>query len=537
MIKASLVVLGCAIIVAPLCYGKQRGQAFELSAATIINRFQGQQYRLGRIDFTGNTHTKNPVIRRMIPLNEGDIFNVVKWEQGLEQISRSGLFEPITSSDVTLKLDDKNAVVDAEVRLKERDHQRIDVSAGGGTTGGFAVGIDYANINLTGGGDRLSGRLRAGSRERSIGVEYSAALLWKTPVIIDTAGFYRRLEYVDARTADEQRPLFVERTGGASFGLSFPFTSSRSALGTATRASLSYSFTTTNLLDTPGRSSVSIGEISQDNIRIASLTPSIVHDTLDRNFDPSEGSRLIIATELSARLLGGSLNTIMPAVDYRWFYPLDRERSEPRVIGLRVRASHIAGFGEPLRTQALAAVGGVPIFRRFFLGGETEVRGYDVNSIAPLARVDRFLAPPGETPILLSSEIRPVGGDTRLVVNAEYRTPLIWQFSGAAFFDLGASFNARSLKEERFESTTLVEPFREPLPLLTLLRPLDARDARFPQYRISLGGELRFQIPFLNIPVRLIFAVNPNAQRNLPESLLLAPERKVAFRFGVGRTL
>ena len=516
--KTSWTALACAIILAPLCYG-------------------GQQYRLGRVHFTGNDHTDELVIRRMIPLNEGDLFNTVKWEQGLEQIGRSGLFEPITQSDVTLKIDDKNAIVDAEVRLKERDHQRVDVSAGGGTTGGFAVGIDYANINLTGGGDRLSGRLRAGSRERSVGAEYSAALLWKKPVIINTSGFYRRLEYVDARTADEQRPLFVERTGGASLGISFPFTTSRSALGATTRAGFTYTFTVTNLLDTPVRSSVSIGEISQDNIRTASLTPSIVRDTLDRDFDPSQGSRLIVAAELGARLLGGSLNTIMPTIDYRWFYPLDRERSEPRVIGVRVRASHIAAFGKPLNTQALAAVDGVPIFRRFFLGGETDVRGYDVNSIAPLARVDRFLVPPGEMPILLSSEIRPIGGDTRLVVNAEYRTPLIWQFSGAAFFDLGASFNARRLKEERFEGTTIVEPFREPLPLLTLLRPLDATDARFPQYRVSLGGELRFQIPFLNIPARLIFAVNPNAQRNLPESLLLAPERKVAFRFGVGRTL
>lgn len=512
-------VLACTVITAPPCYG-------------------AQQYRLGRLTITGNARTDLPVIMRMIPINEGDIFNLVKWEQGLEQISRSGLFEPVTPADVTLTFDEKNGIVNAELRLKERDHQRIDVSAGGGTTGGFAAGIDYANINLTGGGDRLSARLRAGSRERSAGAQYSAALLWKNPLRIDLAGFYNRLEFVDARAAGVDRePLFVERTAGASFGISFPFTAARSALGAATQASLSYSLTSTNLLDAPMNSSVNIGEISQEKIRIASLTPSIIHDTLDRDFDPREGSRLVVATELGARLLGGSLNAVMPSVDYRRFFRLDRARREPRVIGLRVRASHIASFGERLSAQALAAVDGVPIFRRFFLGGETEVRGYDLNSIAPLARVDRFLAPPGETPILLSSEVRPVGGDSRIIFNAEYRTPLIWQFSAAAFFDLGASLNARSLKEERFESTTRVEPFTQPLPLITVLRPLDRSEDHFPSYRASLGGELRFQIPFLNLPARLILSFNPNAQRNLPESLLLAPERKVAFRFGVGRTL
>ncbi|HJQ68538.1 MAG TPA: BamA/TamA family outer membrane protein [Blastocatellia bacterium] len=519
MMRMAWLVLACTALVAPPCYG-------------------AQQYRLGKLSITGNRRTDDLTVRRMIPLNEGDIFNLVRWEQGLEQISRSGLFEPVTSADVTLTFDEANGVVNAELRLKERDHQRIDVSAGGGTTGGFAAGIDYANINLTGGGDRLSARLRAGSRERSAGAQYSTALLLKNPVRIDLAGFYNRLEFVDARAAPEERePLFVERTAGASFGISFPFTAARSALGAATQASLAYSFTSTNLLDAPVRSSVNIGEIDQERIRVASITPSIIHDTLDRDFDPREGSRLVVATELGARLLGGSLNAAMPSIDFRWFHRLDRERREPRVVGLRLRATHIAAFGERLSAQALAAVDGVPIFRRFFLGGETEVRGYDVNSIAPLARVDRFLAPPGETPILLSSEVRPVGGDSRIIVNAEYRAPLIWQFSGAVFFDLGASLNARGLKEERFESTTMVEPFPEPLPLITVLRPLDAGEDRFPNYRVSLGGELRFQIPFFNLPARLILSFNPNAQRNLPESLLLAPERRVAFRFGVGRTL
>ena len=114
-------VLACTVITAPLCYG-------------------AQQYRLGLLHITGNARTDELIVRRMIPINEGDIFNLVKWEQGLEQISRSGLFEPVTPADVTLTFDEKNGIVNAELRLKERDHQRIDVSAGGGTTGGFAAG-------------------------------------------------------------------------------------------------------------------------------------------------------------------------------------------------------------------------------------------------------------------------------------------------------------------------------------------------------------------------------------------------------------
>jgi hypothetical protein len=72
---------------------------------------------------------------------------------------------------------------------------------------------------------------------------------------------------------------------------------------------------------------------------------------------------------------------------------------------------------------------------------------------------------------------------------------------------------------------------------LTVLGPLAGVEDRFPAYRLSLGGELRFTIPLLNMPVRLISAANPNAQRRLPDSFVVAPEKRFIFRFGFSRTL
>jgi hypothetical protein len=107
----------------------------------------------------------------------------------------------------------------------------------------------------------------------------------------------------------------------------------------------------------------------------------------------------------------------------------------------------------------------------------------------------------------------------------------------AAFGDFGTSMNLRKLKEERFESTTRIEPQGTTATVLTVLRPLSGDETRFPGYRLSLGGELRFTIPILNVPVRLIFAANPNAQRRLPDSFVVAPEKRFVFRFGFSRTL
>jgi outer membrane protein insertion porin family len=501
-----------------------------------VTLVEGRQYKLGRLDIRGNLRTNRLLIRRMIPLEEGEIFDYSKWELGIENINRSGLFDPISPRDVVFNYDGASGIVSVELQLTEHKHQRINVSAGGGTVGGVSIGIDYSNINLTGRADKLSARLRIGNREQSFTADYSTQTLTRLPLMVDLSGYYQRLEFVNRRAV---LPLFIQRTAGAAAGLSLPILA-------ATRAGLYYSLTSTGLLDSLGQASVLLDEIEQGGIRIASLTPLLLHDRLDRLLDPRRGQRLVLGSEVSARAIGGSLNTVKAFLDFRQFFPLDRRRrlkldggsnSEPRVIGARLRFAHIAGFGEPFHPQALSSVDGVPIFKRFFLGGETEVRGYDLNSIAPLARVDRFLIINGGQPDLISSDIRPIGGDTEFILNLEYRVPIAWRISAVAFFDLGASFNMHRLSEQRAERLVHIQPLGTPATLVTVLRPLEATEARLPDHRVSLGSELRFLIPKINLPLRLILAANPNAQNRPPSQTLVAPERKFAFRFGFSRTM
>jgi outer membrane protein insertion porin family len=502
---------------------------------------QAKQFRLGTLSFTGNAHTKEFVIRRMIPLDEGDIFNQSLWELGLEQINRSGLFEPLQPSDVVMKPDQVRGLIDVELQLKERDHQRVDMSGGGGTTGGASISLDYSNLNFTGRGDRFAARLRIGTRERSGAITFSTMSYGRVPISFDISGFFERLEFVNANSLTQTRePLFIERTAGASIGGFLPLNRSRYTIAAPTRVGLVYSFTTTNLADALLTTTTTPRALEQGGLRTASVTALLLHDTLDRELDPHRGTRLVLGAELGARAIGGSLNTIKPSFDYRRFWPLGdrgRDSAEHPAIGIRIRASHIHAFGEAFRQEALSTVRGVPVFRRFFLGGETEVRGYDVNSIAPLARVNRFVFSDPNAEPFLSTDVRPIGGDTEVVFNSEYRVPIIWRLSSAAFFDIGASFNARSLIKESFEAMTTVQSTGAPVTVLTVLKPLKSAQDFLPRYRASLGGELRFPIPILNIPLRLIFAWNPNAQRQVPAGALLAPEKRFAFRVGFSRTL
>src|SRR5262249_26334213 len=126
---------------------------------------------------------------------------------------------------------------------------------------------------------------------------------------------------------------------------------------------------------------------------------------------------------------------------------------------------------------------------------------------------------------------------TELIANAEYRAPLTRRLSGAAFFDIGAVFNARGVKEQQFTNPVQTNP---PVPntfLITAVRALGAIRDQIPKYRASLRLPLRGPVPVVPIPLRFIFAYTPNAQISPPPATLLAPEKRFAFRIGFGRTL
>ena len=495
---------------------------------------EGPLFTLGRLEVTGNLRTFDVVVRRMIPLYEGEVFDYLKLVAGIERLNRTGLFEPLAMQQVKIDYDTAHAMANVELPLVELDRQRIDFSGGGGTTGGVSLGVDYENRNLTGRADSFSGQLRIGNLERILSGRYSTILLTTRPIDFSLSGYYQRIEFVDARTrGGDRRPLYIQNAGGLNFGFAFPLERGRNSLAAPTRMGIYYSFTSSVLEELIAAGTPMARYQKQPSIRTGTLTPFFTHDTLDRGFDPRRGRRLSLGVDVGGRWLGGNINTVQPRVDYRQFMPLGLFREEPRVFGFRVRASHIAGFGEPFADSSLATVDGVPIFNRYFLGGENEVRGYQLNSVSPLARVDRFLVIENNPPVLFTTELRPIGGDTRLIFNTEYVVPIRNRLSMAAFFDIGASFNTRRLSEQRAESSIILDGI--PLKLITVLSPLERQLT--PAFRISLGGELRFSVPVIKLPLRLIFAANPNAQVRPAIPELVVPEKRFAFVIGFSRTL
>jgi outer membrane protein insertion porin family len=71
----------------------------------------------------------------------------------------------------------------------------------------------------------------------------------------------------------------------------------------------------------------------------------------------------------------------------------------------------------------------------------------------------------------------------------------------------------------------------------TVARLNESLFSKFTDYRSSLGAEIRFQVPVINVPFRLIYAYNPNARTGVVSGLPFNfNEKKSVFRFSIGRT-
>ncbi len=169
-----------------------------------------------------------------------------------------------------------------------------------------------------------------------------------------------------------------------------------------------------------------------------------------------------------------------------------------------------------------------------------------------------------------------VGGDTRLLFNFEYRIALAGPISLASFFDVGAVFNMRKYQDQVVTSNYVNQTITptgviinssgtiatrdelesaisgstgDGLPsgfrtiYLTgesrsynLLRLSENATSFLENRRASVGMEFRVQVPMINVPFRLIFAYNPNANPDITAPRVLSIERSTVVRFSIGRT-
>jgi outer membrane protein insertion porin family len=604
------------------------------TADITFNIEEGKQYTLHRLEFIGNTFTRDNVLRREVLLNEGERYNEQLWDLSILRLNQLGYFNPVKKEDATINTNEKEGQVDITMKVEEKGRQQISFTGGVSGIGGSYIGIDYSTNNLLGYGESLAIAVSGGNYQKVASFSFTEPYLKGKPISLGFSIFYQDYQFIGqgfgAVTSGNifggfsGQSLFTQRTKGASVSMSAPLSyfAKRFRMGRFVRLGLSYSFRTSDILDPAINSDPDVSKhipitFRQNGVTQSTLTPTISYNTLNSSLDPTLGQALTLGLAFSGGPLGGKVNTIEPTVEYKRFFPLFAGKEarakiesgkQTRTFGFRALFANISSFGTQFNSNSFSFVGGMPLFARFFLGGEDSIRGYNIRGIAPTAPIQATVTtrnlfavdgagnqlrvrkarnatansidPSVLDQFLLTDQPNTsvqqfpafLGGDTQLLLNFEYRIPIIGPLQFVPFFDIGSAFNLVKLADQAERSEFLPD---QPIGIVTLNpRGLQAtqreiRRATLPEtpsgglppgfkqvlikgeqlqtqmglfsqassgildnYRASVGGEFRIQVPVINVPFRLIFAYNPNARVDNPFFI----EKKKAIRFSVGRT-
>ena len=163
---------------------------------------EGKQFYVRRIEFVGNTTTRDKVIRREIALEEGSIYNSRLWELSLLRLNQLGYFDIMKPEDpnVTVRqLDEKNGLVDLTLKVHEKGRNSIGLNGGVSGLEGAFVGINYATNNFLGLGETLQVQASVGNLAKSVRFGFTQPYMFDRPLQFGFNVYYTKTKYDQAR--------------------------------------------------------------------------------------------------------------------------------------------------------------------------------------------------------------------------------------------------------------------------------------------------------------------------------------------------
>lgn len=440
-----------------------------------VKIFEGEKYYLGHLEVTGNTQTRDKVIRREFALDEGDVMNMEAVKKSIQKITQLGYFKLAEEPGFAVRPEEKK--VDVVIKGQETSRNEIQFGAGYSGFDGFFGQFSFQTRNFLGRGEVIGISAQLGKVSNYFDLSYTVPWFMDRNQSVGGSLFRRRVNYL---SIDERR-----QGGSAFYG---------KGIGLFDSVSLLYAYEDikanfpVRLAQTPPGQPPPPQKFTQTTGTTSSLTPAYRYDSRNDPFDPTRGFRLFAGLQVAPQFLGGSNVFIKPTLGSTLYIPVRIPRHG--LLGLNLEV----GYVKPI------SGGDLPIFERFQLGGEQSLRGFQVGAVLPLK--------PKTHQVFTDDSGRILGGNKFFVLNLEYQFVQVGPAKLLAFVDVGNNY----FETQNFDLSNV---------------------------RSSAGAEMRIFLPIFQAPLRFIYSFNldpvqPIDQFGFPISYL--KEKKSGFTFSIGRT-
>ena len=342
--------------------------------------FEGTQAYLHRLEFRGNTRTRDRVLRRNILIGEGSIFNTALVKQSISRVDYLGYIDEVEPDIVPLA---DPSQIDVTIHLNDTKQTEIQLAGGYSDYEGFYGTLGLSEHNLFGRGQSISISATQGKRTESFKLSFADEWIFDRP-------YYGSLSVWDT-TKDYDYSSQRSRGGSVTVGRGLIWNIS-------TR--LGYKYERNRVFDIDETASDEIQNLAGEQVT-SSMTSIWIRDTLNDRRDPTKGTYSRYYFEYAGKVFGGDNSFYKTGFSWSFYKPLKKNL----VFDFRSEINYAHG----LDGQSL------PFYERFRMGGPRSIRGYEDNSIGPWDEYSQNLG--GNKSLLLSTELLiPIAGPLKTVL-------------------------------------------------------------------------------------------------------------------------
>ncbi|MCK5377819.1 MAG: outer membrane protein assembly factor BamA [Acidobacteria bacterium] len=437
---------------------KKREGVDENIVDVVVDIFEGDRFRLGRLEFSGNTSTKDKVLRREFRITEGNWMNMGLFRSSVFKVNALGYWK-LEEEPLEFDFDEENKKVNVTVKGQEVGRNDLQFGAGYSELDGFFVQASFNTRNFLGRGESLGVSIQAGGRADYYTLSFTEPYLFDRRILLGASIFSTSTDIAD----------FFRETTGATLSMGFGLGMWGSMTGLLSYENVVSRFAVANFggpgdptsghdrpVDLPPVESIPLeNAIELFKGKTMAFTPGYRYDTRDDPFDPNRGTGINARIRMAGGPLGGDFDYIRPEFTLTKFMPLSRKNKSIFAFN-----SEIGQFFPYNDSE-------IPLYERYRLGGDRTLRGLPYYSVRPRTEDGEFF---------FTEAGSIMGGDRYWLFNIEYQYRIGGPVKLVLFTDIGNTYH-----EDQGWDLSL--------------------------YRQTYGVELRIFLPIFQAPIRFIYGI------------------------------